>query len=448
MMAEVSFTKRAAAELSRRFNGLTVRSRGSSASSTPPSNPSTPQPQSKGVGQLTSWMVEGVKKQQPKGNKLAELLAGRPQTADALWMDPAFLVNFFWYFSPLERTTLPQGHFRGPVIDFGIEEKGVFQPREARFSLSVSVRGGGRRCVRRGQQFPPQLRAPGSVAGAALLQCHRQGTRGAARVLPRGHAPRDVRLQRGDGRRAVGQPTSQARSSHARRLHQRRRRVRGRHRPALAQPPGAESAGISRDGLRPGLLWPPAEWHSPGPEASLVLGAHQPRFAQPGACAAQPDGSLAVRLRPQCPRRTCPGQVCARDRPWSGLCVHYHHHPSLVSEVVHTAERLRTHARLQHEESGDSLFGRLLSADFKWIVFDYTVKEFTRTRIDKCSRRLSRAVRILEGTPTHLLDHRIEKSPSFENSRTSSVSNKVNMRAKNQAAVYDDPNKQTIRLSR
>ncbi|CAL1285337.1 unnamed protein product, partial [Larinioides sclopetarius] len=108
MTAEVSFTKRAAAELSRRFNGLTVRSRGSSASSTPPSNPSTPQPQSKGVGQLTSWMVEGVKKQQPKGNKLAELLAGRPHTVEALWMDAAFLANFFWYFSPLERTKLPQ----------------------------------------------------------------------------------------------------------------------------------------------------------------------------------------------------------------------------------------------------------------------------------------------------------------------------------------------------
>ncbi|GBN46514.1 hypothetical protein AVEN_123520-1 [Araneus ventricosus] len=55
----------------------------------------------------------------------------------------------------------------------------------------------------------------------------------------------------------------------------------------------------------------------------------------------------------------------------------------------------------------------LLSADLKWIVFDYTVKKFTRTRIDECSGRLSRAVRILEGTLTHLLDHRIEKSPSF-----------------------------------
>ncbi|GIY51079.1 uncharacterized protein CDAR_200711 [Caerostris darwini] len=108
MTAEVSFTKRAAAELSRRFNGLTVRSRGSSASATPPSNPSTPQPQSKGVGQLASWMVEGVKKQQPKGNRLVELCAGRPHTAEALWLDPAFLAQLFWYFSGLERAGLTQ----------------------------------------------------------------------------------------------------------------------------------------------------------------------------------------------------------------------------------------------------------------------------------------------------------------------------------------------------
>ncbi|GFV39258.1 hypothetical protein TNCV_1598721 [Trichonephila clavipes] len=98
MTAEVSFTKRAAAELSRRFNGLTVRSRGSSA------NPSAPQ--SKGVGQLTSWMVEGMKKQQqpePKGAKTS-----KETKPPEYWLDPTVLEFLFAYFTPMERIKLAQ----------------------------------------------------------------------------------------------------------------------------------------------------------------------------------------------------------------------------------------------------------------------------------------------------------------------------------------------------
>ncbi|XP_054719848.1 LOW QUALITY PROTEIN: F-box/LRR-repeat protein 16-like [Uloborus diversus] len=117
MTAEVSFTKRAAAELSRRFNGLTVRSRGSSAPAS-----TAPAPPPKGAGQLTSWMVEGVKRQpqqqqqqQPKSTttnkrseRIAELLTNRARTIDELWQDPQFLMRFFLYLSPLERAQCVQ----------------------------------------------------------------------------------------------------------------------------------------------------------------------------------------------------------------------------------------------------------------------------------------------------------------------------------------------------
>ncbi|KFM61015.1 F-box/LRR-repeat protein 16, partial [Stegodyphus mimosarum] len=125
MTAEVSFTKRAAAELSRRFNGLTVRSRGSSSTPTPnPSASSTPpnvqqQPPTSAPsrsGPLTSWMVEGVKRQQQqqrgnlnkKSERIAELLANRARTLEELWLDPCFLATFFFYVSPLDRTVVAQ----------------------------------------------------------------------------------------------------------------------------------------------------------------------------------------------------------------------------------------------------------------------------------------------------------------------------------------------------
>ncbi|XP_015904072.1 F-box/LRR-repeat protein 16 isoform X2 [Parasteatoda tepidariorum] len=123
MTAEVSFTKRAAAELSRRFNGLTVRSRGSSsatpnnpsASSTPPSvqqQQTTNNTPSKS-GQLTSWMLEGVKRQHQRNQnkqceRIAELLANRPGNLEELWKDSAFLSKFFFYLPSIDRTVLAQ----------------------------------------------------------------------------------------------------------------------------------------------------------------------------------------------------------------------------------------------------------------------------------------------------------------------------------------------------
>lgn len=113
MTAEVSFTKRAAAELSRRFNGLTVRSRGSSSSSASPSANPPVQPTSKG-GQLTGWVVEGVRRQQQRGNqnkryeRISEYLTTRYRTLEELWLDPSFLATLFFYVSPSDRGIMAQ----------------------------------------------------------------------------------------------------------------------------------------------------------------------------------------------------------------------------------------------------------------------------------------------------------------------------------------------------
>ncbi|KAG8194688.1 hypothetical protein JTE90_028003 [Oedothorax gibbosus] len=134
MAAEVSFTKRAAAELSRRFNGLTVRR--SAASTLPPATTSTsgaphgqpiPPAPTTASAKVTSWVVEGVKRQQQQGNstrviaqqqpkpppnkqanRIAELVANKPRTLDELWLDPGFLATLFFYFPSLERTVLAQ----------------------------------------------------------------------------------------------------------------------------------------------------------------------------------------------------------------------------------------------------------------------------------------------------------------------------------------------------
>lgn len=89
MTADVSFTKRAAAEISRRFNGLSVRAKNGSA--------------------RDRWPERKLSKAE-RSARLAELMASlsKPRTQEDLWQDPPFLANLFFYLAPEDRCVAAQ----------------------------------------------------------------------------------------------------------------------------------------------------------------------------------------------------------------------------------------------------------------------------------------------------------------------------------------------------
>lgn len=142
MSAEVSFTKRAAAELSRCFNGLTVRGKAGSAVTAGPGGGATVMPgtasglpstnggngglvgggavSSKNTGGQLTVRTEGTsspaaieRRKLSRGEKsfrVREFWAklAKPTSIRELWADPAFLERFFSYFPIAERCGMAQ----------------------------------------------------------------------------------------------------------------------------------------------------------------------------------------------------------------------------------------------------------------------------------------------------------------------------------------------------
>ncbi|XP_076309516.1 F-box/LRR-repeat protein 16-like [Tachypleus tridentatus] len=102
MSTDVSFTKRAAAELTRCFNGLAVRGK---AGNVRPSGGLT------ATGQdLNARHNKGRASRLEKAAQIREYLSAvqSPSTVEDLWKDPGFLDVFFWYFIARERKIIAQ----------------------------------------------------------------------------------------------------------------------------------------------------------------------------------------------------------------------------------------------------------------------------------------------------------------------------------------------------
>ncbi|XP_013775653.1 F-box/LRR-repeat protein 16-like [Limulus polyphemus] len=111
MSTDVSFTKRAAAELSRCFNGLAVRGRANNGRS---AGGLTSSPSSVGQGSNSRHDVSpSDKKKIPRVDKIGQMreylaTVKKPRTLSDLWQDSGFLGTFFWYFIARDRNTLAQ----------------------------------------------------------------------------------------------------------------------------------------------------------------------------------------------------------------------------------------------------------------------------------------------------------------------------------------------------
>lgn len=90
-MAEVSFTKRAAAELSRCFNGLAVRAKAGASVNTNSGPPAPLEPRRRG---------------RPAAVREFWAALTRPRTPEDLFKDPDFLARLFTYFRGRERLGL------------------------------------------------------------------------------------------------------------------------------------------------------------------------------------------------------------------------------------------------------------------------------------------------------------------------------------------------------
>lgn len=103
MSGDVSFTKRAAQELSRCFNGLTVRAhKGGGPSPAPSAAPF-------GVNE-TQHLLQCRGRARTAGGKFRDFLDRVPhaRSLTELWLEPAFLVRLFKQVNPKDRAVLAQ----------------------------------------------------------------------------------------------------------------------------------------------------------------------------------------------------------------------------------------------------------------------------------------------------------------------------------------------------